>query len=212
MKKALLLCCALLLMGTATLPAQVRFGVKAGLSFNDYTDLTKSESLQAAWDAQTSFHAGLVLSAITPIGFAFQPEILYARQGASLNANGHKDYASYEFDYLQIPLNLQWGVSIYNFRPFVQASPYLSYALRKSVDVGSLGIDLTNDDWDDVNRFDYGFGLGAGFDIWKLQFSAKYNWGFGKVMDMEDLTWDQAKENIKSTKNRSFQLSLAFLF
>jgi hypothetical protein len=52
--------------------------------------------------------------------------------------------------------------------------PYINYALGKSSKVGS---------WDDINRFGYGIGLGAGVDVWRFQFNARYNWDFSKVGD-----------------------------
>lgn len=63
---------------------------------------------------------------------------------------------------------------------------------------------------DEINRFDYGVGVGVGIDIWKLQIMGKYNWGLGKLENAGD-EWDQS-ETYKDATLQGFQLSIAFLF
>ena len=107
-----------------------------------------------------------------------------------------------EMDYLTLPINIQLGLDLLILRPFIVVSPYISYALQK-------GGDLTNQDWDDINRFNYGVGAGVGLDIWKLQIMGKYNWGLGKLESATNTTWEEKYENAKI---QGFQLSVAFLF
>ena len=63
-------------------------------------------------------------------------------------------------------------------------------------------------EWKDLNRLEYGIGLGAGLDIWKFQVTGRYCWDLGKVMDFE---WEGA-DTFKGGKNKGFELSLAFIF
>jgi hypothetical protein len=63
---------------------------------------------------------------------------------------------------------------------------------------------------DEINRFDYGVGVGVGIDIWKLQIMGKYNWGLGKI-EYDGYVWDLSY-NYKAATLQGFQLSIAFLF
>ena len=38
------------------------------------------------------------------------------------------------------------------------------------------------------NAFEYGVGVGAGINIWKLQVIARYNWNFGTLGKLSDFT------------------------
>ena len=89
------------------------------------------------------------------------------------------------------------GINLLLFRPFVFASPYVSYAISKGGEFSSV-------DWDSLNRLDYGVGLGAGVELWKLQVSGKYNWSMKKL--------NSNQMDIGDAKLKGFQLSVAFLF
>jgi len=82
-------------------------------------------------------------------------------------------------------------------------SPYVSYAVGK-------GESFETAEWDDINRFDYGYGIGAGIDIWKLQVSGKYNWGLGKLQSAGAGAING--ETFKNAKLQGFQLSVSIMF
>lgn len=210
MKKSIILGLLISVCTFSALTAQVRFGVKGGLTYNDYKDITESGSLQSAWKSQSAFDVGFVLHAKLPLGFAVQPELLYSRKGAGLTLEGDIDYGTFKMDYIEVPVGIQWGIDIFFIRPFLSVTPYISYAIKKEVEI--LGDLLEHTSWDDTDRFDYGIGLGGGIDIWKFQISAKYNWGFGKISTIKDLNLQEISDKIDSKKNRTFELSLAFLF
>ena len=102
--------------------------------------------------------------------------------------------------YLQLPVNIQWGIDLVLFRPFLMVSPFLSYQISKESNIKDLA-------WD-TEKLGYGIGLGAGLDIWKFQVSGKYNWDLGKASEFK---WNGTK-TFKGGKNRGFELSLAFIF
>ena len=106
-----------------------------------------------------------------------------------------------EIDYLTLPINLQLGIDMLVFRPFIVVSPYITLALQD-------GVDLEDQDYN-INRFNYGVGAGIGVDIWKLQIMAKYNWGLGKLVTAGETTWEQ---KYGDAKLQGFQVSAAFLF
>lgn len=197
MKKTLLVLCVMFL-SLFQLKAQGGFGIKGGLSYNSMSDIEISD-WKGSIERKTGFHAGILYKIKLPAGLALQPELLYIQKGATIDLDIAQ--ADFKMHYVQLPVNLQWGIDLMLFRPFIMFSPYIGYAIAK-------GDEFKDTDWKDLNRFEYGVGLGAGMDIWKLQLTGRYCWDLGKVMDFE---WDGTK-TLKGGKNKGFELSLAFIF
>ena len=198
MKKFATIIILMLLVSSAAL-AQGKIGVKGGLNFDSYKDI--SGSVNDTWNRQTGYHFGLLVQTKIPIiGLGFQPELLFVRKGVENQTDPTNNFYQ---DYLTLPLNLQVGLDLLLFRPFIMVSPYISYAIGK-------GDMLGNTDWDNLNRFDYGYGLGVGVDLWKLQITGKYNWGLGKLQDAGSTPINGT--TLRNAKIEGFQLSVAILF
>jgi len=165
--------------------AQIKFGIKGGVNFDkfNYTDV-KSNST-------TGWQAGVLLQVKVPgIGIGIQPEALYTvRNMEAYNAKGS---SKNNIHYLEVPVNVQWGLDLVLLRPFLMFGPYFCYAVNIKGDVLK----------DRINKFDWGIGLGAGLDIWKLQFGARYTWGLQNVSSVKDF----------DMKSNSFKVSLGYLF
>jgi hypothetical protein len=203
MKKHLIVLTLMLCFGTAAL-AQGSFVVKAGLNFNSLQDI-KVNNVEQAWNAQTGFHAGIGAQYRIPlIGLSFQPELLYSRMRSDFGQVSDQSYG-FRLDYLEVPLNIQWGINILFLRPYIFASPYVRYALAK-------GDRLTEVPWEDINRFDYGLSLGAGIEIWKFQVSGKYSWSFGQLARDGSFPIDSDDWQLDDANFRGFEISVAFLF
>lgn len=198
MKKLSALLLGILIVSTS-LFSQTRFGVKGGLNFQNMSNI--STNLNDTWKNQTGYQLGIALQFKVPlIGMAIQPELLYSTVKTSIDNDPAN---TFDMDYVTLPINFELGVDMLVFRPFIVASPFISYMIQNQTRLEDQPIS-------DMNRFDYGIGLGAGFDLWKLQIMGKYNWGLGKLKTA-DATWDQA-ETYKNAKMQGFQLSVAFLF
>ncbi len=205
--KKLALILSVFLLSVISLKAQSGFGIKAGMNFNSMSDLEVND-IKTSIDRKTGFHAGVLYKINLPAGFALQPELLYVQKGGSLNEEPYSTDSStstfkggdLKMHYLQLPVNVQWGIDLVLFRPFIMVSPFLSYQISKSSDIKEIK-------WSS-NELGYGIGLGAGLDVWKFQVSGKYNWDLGKASEFE---WNGAK-TFKGGKNRGFELSLAFIF
>jgi hypothetical protein len=196
MKKVFVLLISVLLFSTLSY-SQTRFGIKGGLNFTNISNL--SSDVEKTWKNQTGYQLGVALQIKIPvIGLAIQPELLYSTvKSASDNGN------EINIDYLTLPVNIQLGTDMLFFRPFIVASPFVSYMIDNNVRLEDQPVD-------EINRFDYGVGVGVGIDIWKLQIMGKYNWGLGKLENAGD-EWDQS-ETYKDATLQGFQLSIAFLF
>lgn len=192
MKKVLVLLTVLLTVSIAG--AQGKFIVKGGLN---YTSFTPTTNINAVINSSSGFHAGIGYQVRVPlIGLAIQPELLYSQK--SFEEVGGINTYNYSLNYMEVPINIQWGINLLLLRPFVFASPYVSYAVSKSGE-------FENYSWDNLNRLDYGVGLGAGVEIWKFQISGKYNWSMKEFDNNGDLGFGEAKFN-------GFQLSVALMF
>jgi hypothetical protein len=189
----------LMLLVSSSAFSQAKFGVKGGLNFNSYKDI--SGNVNDTWSNQTGYHFGVLIQTKVPIiGLGLQPELLFVRKGVE---NPDIPANSFYLDYLQLPINVQVGLDLLLFRPFIMVSPYISYAIGK-------GDMLEDAEWDNLNRLDYGYGLGVGVDIWKLQITGKYNWSMGKLQDATSTPINGT--TLKNAKIQGFQFSVALLF
>lgn len=197
MKKTLIVLCVMLLCALQ-MRAQSGFGIKGGLSYNSMSDI-EIENWESSFKKKTGFHAGILYKARLVGGLALQPELLYIQKGGNLEMMGKS--ADFKVHHIQLPVNLQLGIDLMLFRPFIMVSPYIGYAIAN-------GDELKGLKWDNMNRFEYGIGLGAGLDIWKFQVTGRYCWDLGKVAEFE---WNGI-DTFKGGKDKGFELSLAFIF
>jgi len=168
---------------------EYRFGVVAGQNVTSIK--SKGSSYQ---DAITRFAGGLAAQIIWPKGFTLQPEILYSQKGCIFAGSG----AKFNVDYVEIPVKAMYRLQITDVKPFAFVSPYVAYAI-KMAEEGKI---TSNDDiLDNIFKLDYGIGVGAGFDVWILQVSFRYSWGFAKVIDDEF-----------SVRNKAFTVSAGIFF
>jgi hypothetical protein len=177
--------------------AQIKLGVKAGLNISDMSFSSRKgvgENIDDLFANRTGWHLGMALKMKFPIfPLTLQPELLFSTKGAE-GKNGSGDLW---LNYIEIPINLQWGISLGKTRPYVELTPYFSYLVGSKLSSSVVILDAPN-------SWDGGVGLGVGIDIWKLQISGKYVWGFGKV---GDITHGNGEA---SFRNRSIQLSLGY--
>ena len=204
--KRLLAFVAALFMLIPLVSAQSGFGIKGGMNFNTMSDMKPTDGGLINVKARTCYHFGVMYKAKLPLGFALQPELLYINKNSRMEfgEQNSKDYLSQDakLHYLQLPVGVQWGVDLVLFRPYLQFTPYIGYAISKGGIYNKVS-------WDDLNRFEYGFGLGAGIEVWKIQLSGRYSWDLGKVSNFE---WPKLRKEVKREKNRGFELSIGFLF
>lgn len=148
----------------------------------------------ASQDLITGMAVGIALQVVWPKGFVLQPEVLYSKKGCMFAGSGLK----YDIDYVEVPLMIMYRLHMAELKPFAFVAPYGAYAI-KLTEIGEM---TSNDTFSNrINKWDYGIGAGAGFDIWKIQLSFKYSWGFAQV----------ASETF-TIRNKVFAVSAGFLF
>jgi hypothetical protein len=159
-------------------------------------------------DAQAGWSVGLTYNLDLPLGFSLQPALVYTQKGALIGTDAVNVKQS--VGSLNLPVSVQWGPDLLVARPFLDVTPYVGYSLVNKVETEVLGISAGDKG---KNAFEYGLGVGAGLDVWKLQVVVRYNWNFGVLGSLKDFT-DIGLGDLKSD-NENFggiSVHLAFFF
>lgn len=175
-----------------------KVGVKGGIDFisvNRFELGYISESVSN----YTGFTAGVAFSFDMPVrGMTIQPELNYVSKGAIFRG---QDNVYFRTDFIELPVNVQAGLDLVLFRPYIMVSPYIGYAVYKQP--GSVA-------WNQLNRFEYGIGIGGGVDFWKLQLQVKYNWNIGGLV--KNVSDSDLLRSVRRGNFRGLEVNLVFFF
>ncbi|MBO6082242.1 MAG: PorT family protein [Bacteroidales bacterium] len=194
----------------AVLAASLILAAEANAQFGMVFGLTSSSVKMAKSDAISLYHAGFTAKIPLGSGFALQPSLLYQVKGANVGQLGTASDEDFKVKtgFVELPLAIQWGPQLAAFRPFVFGEPFVGYRVS-STDKGND----TFRDWASQakNKFEYGFGLGAGVDIADhIQLSAQW---FNNLGTMFAGSSDASTESLGRVKNfEGIKFSLAILF
>jgi len=209
MKKFILLAAAII-FSTLALSAKGHFGVVAGV--NNAQMPISGVSNSGMWQ----FTGGVAYHQPFALGFAIQPELLYATKGTDWTSGDYKN--NIRVGYLELPVQLQWGPDLVLFRPYVFAEPFIGLALAgkfndQATTLLSGKMAMSNM----KSTFEYGIGVGIGFELSKhFQLSAKYYWNFEDFdYKLEDGTWafsdpEMLPKNCRSFRGVSIKLGVFF--
>lgn len=209
MKRFLIAVASLLLICSVQASAQ-GFGVTAGMNFNS----AKIEDVRT--DARAGWNIGVTYGLDLPLGFSVQPSLVFIQKAADYSPVDAVT-ALQKVSSINIPVSVQWGPDLIVARPFIDVTPYLGYSMSNKfkgnlADIVKLA-GIVKVETSLANAFEYGVGLGAGLNVWKLQAIVRYNWNFGtlgKLSDFKDLQIGDFK-----TENETFggiSVSVAFFF
>jgi len=195
------LVCVAALVCTTEMKAQ-KYGVLGGATFSSLRGIENSSS--------TGWNAGATVQFRLPLGFSIQPSLIYNSKVSELDAS--LTSAGLSVGYLELPVSFQWGPDLLIFRPFLDVSPYIGYALSSKV---SAGTSMTQKEWKTSNlqRFEYGLGLGGGIEVWRFQVTCRYNWNLGPLFnDAGKIDFPHVEDAFVNNNFGGVTLSLAFLF
>lgn len=203
---AVIAVCAMTLFAAAELSAQ-KYGIIGGASFTSMQNIDKS--------AKTGFNIGATAQLRLPLGFSIQPSLIYNSKATKVG--GDLVSTSMNVGYLELPVSVQWGPDLLLFRPFVDITPFIGYALNNRISTEVRNVDpiVSRNEWGayNMNRFAYGLGLGAGLEVWRFQILCRYNWNFGPLFDTDGTVNVQPVNDMFKDKNfGGVTLSLAFMF
>ena len=178
-------------------------GIIGGASFTGLKEISA--------DLATGYHAGLTYKFDLPVGFSIQPSVQYHLKRSEVqHAIANLSTFDFKAGYLEVPVSVQWGPDLILFRPFLDFTPYIGYALNNEISGISSQrgvIEVIKNKWDGVTRLEYGLGLGAGLDIWRIQLICRYNWNFGRLFNDES-----AMPAVRETNFGGVTLTAALFF
>ncbi len=144
MKNSLILAITLVFFSLATQAQGVRFGVKAGANYANFTGTDAD-----GFDGLTSYHVGAILELNVLQNFSVQPEVLYSSQGAK--SDGFDDV---KLDYVTVPVLAKFY--LITDKLSLEAGPQFAFLVNDNLDstfetkdfdfaaVGGLGLNITN--------------------------------------------------------------------
>ncbi len=180
---------------------KVSFGVKAGLAFPNLDFATSGVSLNLT--AKTSFYVGAVADVKVSNIFSVQPGLIFSSKGAMFKSPGIDDI-SFNFDYLELPLNLVANFQAGPGKFFAGAGPYAAYAISGNQKAGTVTVDADfGSDDDEFKRMDVGLNLLTGYQLKNgLSLNVGYGIGLGNIYNDSSTT----------VKNKVFSVGLGFMF
>ncbi|GAB7087354.1 porin family protein [Marinifilum fragile] len=186
MKKFLLLV-VVLFAGTSLFAQDVQFGAKGGLNFANWIGDDADGT-----DMRTDIHLGVFARFAINENIAFQPEMVYSRQGMKVDMGSDVKFKS---NYLNIPLLMRAKMADKFHAIF---GPQVGIHLNSEADDGDVSVDADN-----MKGLDLALALGLEYDIAdNVAIGLRYNWGLSKVVDV-----DEAK-----VQNSVFQLGVSVAF
>ena len=185
-----------------------QFGVKGGMNVSS---ISKDGGLSDT-SSKIGFNAGVFMNAPLGQNFSIQPEILYNDLGSKVTfgANDQNSYST-NLGYIAVPVMFQ-----YNATPefYLEAGPQFSFLVNANSKLKDGNNNATVNDWsktekDNLNSFDFGLGLGAGYYFTpQLAITARYVAGMTKI-GKDDNVFGRPYSD---SKNNNFQVGLAYKF
>ena len=165
-------------------------------------------------DARAGWNVGVTYGVDLPLGFSVQPALVYTQKGAELDAQVASVVQT--VGSLELPVSVQWGPDLVVARPFIDVTPFIGYSLYNKAELKAELIESivgAKVEGKGKNAFDYGLGVGAGVDLWKLRLVVRYNWNFGPLGSLKDFTGIELGD-LKTQKETfgGIAFSLAYFF
>lgn len=185
------------------------WGIKGGVNFASMR--FSAGGLDFSPESVTGIHIGIIGEFNLQESLYFNTGLLYSLKGYKIEGSlfdlEETDEEKLTVNYLEIPMNLAYKFPIKdNSSFFIQAGPYLGYALSGKSKSEGLSEELDFGD-QGMRRFDFGLGFGAGVGFGALVTSLHYQLGLANLFDITEVEIDNM-----NVKNRVFQVSVAYMF
>lgn len=234
MKKILttVVACVSLLAFASSASAQIEgVGVMGGF--------TSSVAPANGFDASSisTYHAGITRKFNLGLGFAFQPSLTYQMKGTALDYSSRSNsdmgaatnlgqtlldgvrMLDASVGYVELPCQFQWGPDLMAFRPYLLVEPFIGFGVTMNAKSDVFSESVSNGFKDvSMSRWEYGFGIGGGIEIWRFQLSGRYFWNFGGLCDDQgNINPSNMAKTIRSAFENQrgfngFNLTMTFFF
>ena len=172
-----------------------RFGVTAGMNVSNITDMKM--------DSRIGFHVGAKAEYNITDNLYGNAALLFSQKGNQKEEGAYKETENP--GYIELPIHIGYRFKMGDkVSIFGETGPYFAYGIcgKSKLEVLGLEEDVKFFDDDDVNKFDFGWGVKAGVEYAKFQISLGYEYGITKVFDADDF----------KPHNSNFMVSVAYMF
>ncbi|MCX2745688.1 porin family protein [Mangrovivirga sp. M17] len=181
------------------------FGVRVG--GNVSSTISETNGVNIISDNVFGFHLGA--TGIMPIGenLKINGSLLYYQKGAKTEFEifNITTIRTFTYNYLHMPLALEYSFNGDQLAPYIQAGPYFSYTLGAKNNENGETLDIGNDQEDDLAPFDMGLNFGAGIDYQQFRLGISYELGLAN-------TFPSGEDGNDTRNNRSFNLNVSYFF
>lgn len=185
-----------------------QFGLKGGMNVSS---LSKDASLSDQ-GSKIGFNAGVFMNAPLSANFSIQPELIYSQMGEKYDGimpiTNDRISGSKHLDYIALPVMFQ-----YNATPsfYLEAGPEFGLLVsakdKSKNETTGQTLSESGNYKDDLNGFNFGVGLGAGFNFTpNLGLNARY------VAGVTDIYKDGKNPGNDAVRNNVFQVGLTYKF
>jgi hypothetical protein len=198
-----------------TSKAQVSFGLRAGVNFQN---LTGEEANGKDLDnkLKTGFHIGVNAELPVAPDFYIQPGLLFSTKGAKQEVTGSDDVKS-NISYVELPINFLYKPALGPGKLLLGFGPYIGVAVGGKMKQGSNEVDFEFDNdvkstdpdrFRTIKRMDFGGNLLAGYEL-----SSKISVQLNAQLGMSNLVPKvDGKKTDAKTKNTGFGFSVGYRF
>lgn len=189
----------------------VKIGLRAGLNLSSAsvhdadgirTILATTSPSGVNINYAASYHTGVLLSIGGPV-FSVQPEVLYSqyriRYDGGTDGSGGKNLADVKTNTIEVPILAKYAFTSHGINFFVNAGPYVNYALKGTLDISTGYYDFPQTVRFDPksNRLAYGLTGGGGvtlpFGPGDLLFEVRYNYALRSRISQFNTTNDHVQ-------------------
>lgn len=175
------------------------FAVKAGMNLSNMVVKESDSTLSNDYKSNIGFNFGGTIEIPMVNNFSLEPGIFVSTKG--FHEEISEDFFGIKYSmkmnmnlyYIDIPINGKYTFNMNNFKIYGLLGPYLGIGLTGTYKQESTAMNQTQTEEKTVvfdskneefhlNRFDYGFQIGAGVEVQSFLFAITYNYGLGNIL------------------------------
>jgi len=181
--------------------SQISVDPEVGVNFSNLRSKVGDEDPNTA-DSKAGLRAGIGLNIDLTEGLYIRPGVYYNMLGAKDETLGIESATT--LHYLEIPVNLgyRYALSENAGNLFIEAGPYLAFALAGNVKADVLGVEVKDDinfgtESSETNPIDWGFKFGLGYETpWGVFIKGNYGLGMGNLSNVDDVKLTNTAWNV----------------
>ncbi len=212
----------LVLTLSAFFAAEAQVGIKAGVIIANLQKEGQAVEFQNIQKGTIlGFEAGITYRLSLTEKLKLQPELMLIQKGGTENYEepliDQKTEVSSYYNYIEMPILLQYYLGEGGTGFFVEAGPFLGVAMTGKDDItttiASTKFEATNKfDYSEEGsqkRADYGVAFGVGYVVNKLSIGVRYNLGLNNLLDADA---NNANDQTPKLSTRGIAVAIGYYF